>query len=77
MKPQIVVTSSSHLPRFCAGVSFTGAMTFPADKFSKDQLKEIIADRLLTVVAGVEITHDNVDEFVDGLEAATKGAKAK
>jgi hypothetical protein len=75
MAKQIVVTSSSHLPRFCAGVSFTGAKAFPADHFSAEQLKEIIADRLLTVVVGEELTADKVDAFVAAHKPKAEPAK--
>ena len=61
---KIIVTSSSHLPRFCTGVSILGAKVFPADKFSAEQLRELLADRMLTVVVGEVLELDAVDDFV-------------
>ena len=65
MAKEIVVTSSSHLPRFCAGVSFKGAMAFTANRFTEAQLRELLSDRLLTVVVGQVLTLADVDFFVE------------
>ena len=65
MTTQIVVTSSSHLPRPRAGVSFVGAMTFPVDHFSAEQLQDIMSDRLLTVVVGRVLTPADVESFTE------------
>lgn len=71
---QIVVTSSSPLPRFRAGVEIKGAMPFPADKFTAAQLRELIADPVLTVVVGDVMAPADVDGF---LAKVAKAAAAK
>jgi hypothetical protein len=75
MKKQIVVTCSSPMPRMCGGVLFSGAKAYPADTFTAEQLKAIIADRMLTVVVGEVLEADGVDAFLKAAETS-KGKAA-
>lgn len=64
MGVKLVVTSSV-AGRHRGGAVFTGAMTFDPDHFTPAQLKAIIADPVLTVVAGNVIRAENVEEYFD------------
>lgn len=60
-----LVVTSSVAGRHRAGAVFTGAMTFDPDHFTREQLAKIIADPVLTVVAGNVVKAENLDEYFD------------
>jgi hypothetical protein len=79
-KPQIIITSTSPMPRLCAGVRITGVEAFPIDRFTADELKALIGDRVLTVVIGQQLAAGDVDEFlvlVASQDEAAKTGKTK
>ncbi len=76
---KIIVVSSQAQPRPCAGHSFVGSQEFMPDHFTAEQLEQIAADRVLTVVVGKVLKPDEVGEFMDQVEKwnAAKAAEAQ
>jgi hypothetical protein len=76
MAKSLIVTST--VPgRQRGGEKFTGATSFPLDHFSAEQLKEIAADHVLTIVVGDVLELDGIDAFVAGVEKASAKTAAK
>lgn len=60
-----LVVTSTVAGRHRAGAVFTGAMMFDPGHFTPEQLKKIIADPVLTVVAGNVVKAENLEEYFD------------
>ncbi len=66
-RPGLGVAGKMH-PQFAA---------YPVGEFSEEQLREMIADRHISIAVGTPLTADGVAAFVAEHIAAPKTAKAK